>query len=147
MEGVTEWKESVASVYIAREFARICFSLQWCSHTFLGEKLECASGGAPAQVPSSPPPEGLLGARAWDSALGTCSRVALGAGGSAGPLGPRHGGLAGQPCVGWLVPGLRTEPAAPARSSSEVKDPSVGTAGSKGAAEGHLFATCRGVQD
>lgn len=46
MEGVTEWKESIASVYAAREFARICFSLQWCSHTLLGQKPEPAHTGA-----------------------------------------------------------------------------------------------------
>lgn len=62
MEGVTEWKESVA-VYIAWEFSHICFSLHQCSCTFLGEKPEHASRGEPAQVPSSPPLEGMARAR------------------------------------------------------------------------------------
>lgn len=100
--------ESVASVYIAGEFARICFSLQWCSHTFLGEKPEDASRGEPAQVPSSPPLEGLFGARARDAVFRTWSQVALGDGHGAGEcggaaralVGPGVGGWRGQPCVG-----------------------------------------------
>lgn len=77
--------ESVASVYIAQEFAHICFSLQWCSHTFLGEKPEYSSRGAPAQVPSSPPLEGLFRAHA----LGSCCQVVIGGRHGAG----EHGGI------------------------------------------------------
>lgn len=51
MKGVTEWKESVASVYIPGEFAPICFSLQWCSHTFLGGNLKMQAEGSPHRYP------------------------------------------------------------------------------------------------
>lgn len=160
MEGVTEWKESVVSVYRAREFARICFSLQCCSHTFLGEKPQRASGGAPAQVPPSPPLEGLF--RAQREAL--CSepplkrrwapgRVREAVEGLAEPVWARARGdwrgqpCVGQPCVGQLVLGSWQEPAAPARFSSEAKDPSFGIAGFNDAVEARLLAICGGIQD
>lgn len=72
MEGVTEWKESVA-VYIAWEFSHICFSLHQCSCTFLGEKPEHASRGEPPLRLWKGWP-GL----AQDSPVSTCSQAPRG---------------------------------------------------------------------